>query len=144
MIKKISDDCCSLFHLTELQLGMCFFNSYVSFNINYASVSLLKHLNFALVFKSHCYLSFRLSLLTVESLTSEHPQMAGGKDREQREENINHAISPSMNKTEQDTTSSLPVVWNRGVLGQALILTVLLKTAQSSSEGSLTGLLKTP
>lgn len=38
MIKKISDDCCSLFHLTELQLGTWFFNSYVTFNINYASV----------------------------------------------------------------------------------------------------------
>lgn len=51
--------------------------------------------------------------------------MAGGKDREQREENIKHAISLSMNKTERDTTSSLLVTWNRGVLGQALILTVL-------------------
>lgn len=105
-----------------------FFNCYVTFNINYASVCLLKHLIFALFFKSQCYLSFRLSLLTVESLTSEHSQMAGGKDREQREENIKHAISPCyfISKTEQDTTSSLTVAWNRGVLGQALILTVLL------------------
>lgn len=53
--------------------------------------------------------------------------MAGGKDRKQREENIKHAISPSMNKTERDTTPSLLVAWNRGVLGQALILTVLLE-----------------
>lgn len=57
MIKKISDDCCSLFHLTELQLGMCFFNSYVTSNISYASVCLLKPSIFALVFKSQCYLT---------------------------------------------------------------------------------------
>lgn len=72
------------------------------------------------------YISFRLSLLTVESLTSEHSQMAGGKVREQREETIKHSISPSINKTERDTTSSLLVAWNRGVLGQDLVLTVLL------------------
>lgn len=52
--------------------------------------------------------------------------MAGGKDREQREETIKHSISPSINKTERDTTSSLLVAWNRGVLGQDLVLTVLL------------------
>lgn len=85
-----------------------------------------KTFNFCFVFKSQCYLSFRLSFLTVKSLTSEHSQMAGGKDREQREENIKHAISPSMNKTEQDATSSLIVARNRGVLGQAFTLTVLL------------------
>lgn len=48
--------------------------------------------------------------------------MAGGKDREQRDGNTKR---PSMNKTERDTTSSLLVAWNRGVLEQALILSVL-------------------
>lgn len=146
MIKRISDDCCSFFYQTELQLGTWFFNSYVTFNINYASVCLPKRSIFALLFKKSVTLQkFQaVSHLTHEPLTSEiQPSpMAVGKDTGQSEETIKHFISLSMNETEKkhhlipssgiEQKGSRPGTHYAGQM------------AQSSSEGSLIGLLKTP